>query len=179
MKCHCAFDLQNDFDVQLCEFRSCFCLAYFMHIPAGWTRPRWWRLIFTVLFKDNGVWSLGRVQFVHGAESGVRSVIERVRDFFPQTRKPRDAAAAFPRNYCLPVTLFRTFRCRCRVCTSMSRNWNHREAVSEISEVENWSHDESTCRETICMDIVRETRRDINIQHNILWISMSREILIN
>ncbi|EZA50047.1 hypothetical protein X777_11711 [Ooceraea biroi] len=59
--------------------------------------------------KDNGEFGFsGRVQFVHGAESGVRSVIKRVRDSFPQTRKcgaTAAAAATFSRNYCLPVTL--------------------------------------------------------------------------
>lgn len=72
----------------------------------------------------------------------MRSVIERVRDSFPQTRKPRDAAAAaavaaFPRNYCLPVTLSDLSPpMPARVCAMVSRNWNHRGAVSEISEVE-------------------------------------------
>lgn len=70
----------------------------------------------TVLFENNGARLLGRVQFVHGAESGVRSVIEPFEILF-RRHESRGAAAAtaavdaaaFPRNYCLPVNS-RTFR---------------------------------------------------------------------
>lgn len=67
----------------------------------------------TVLFENNGVRLLGRVQFVHGAESGVRSVIEPFEILFRRHESRGAAAAAdaaaFPRNYCLPVNS-RTFR---------------------------------------------------------------------
>ena len=92
----------------------------------------WWGLIFaaTVLSRNSGVQPHGRVQFVHGAESGVRSVIEPFGILF--RRHESRGAAAFPRNYCLPVNS-RIFR---QPMQGVSELESYREAVSRRSGME-------------------------------------------
>ncbi|EGI64296.1 hypothetical protein G5I_07281 [Acromyrmex echinatior] len=79
---------------------------------------------------NSGVQPHGRVQFVHGAESGVRSVIEPFGILF--RRHESRGAAAFPRNYCLPVNS-RIFR---QPMQGVSELESYREAVSRRSGME-------------------------------------------
>ena len=109
---------------------SCSCLVYFAHSSEISARATvlWWGLIFaeTVLSGNSGV------QFVHGAESGVRSVIEPFGILF--RRHESRGAAAFPRNYCLLVNS-QIFR---QPMQGVSELELYREAISRRSGMKLW-----------------------------------------